>query len=233
MPRSGTDFSGRVVGRDSYLNRLDGMVFGPDPRDGYFDGALFLHPRLRLRFTFPDGWQTQNQRQAVAGINPDQNAMIQVAIATQPTPDAAMEAFLTQEGVGYSNSRRTTINGLRAATADFQVAVEQTTLSGSIAYVAYDGRVYQLLGYGTTDGWRATRDVVQRSFGTFAELRDRAALAVQPLRVDIVTLPRAMTLEEFSRRYPSEIPLERLVLINQFDAGETVPAGTKLKRVIR
>ncbi len=229
----GTDFSGRVVGRDSYLDRLDGMIFGPDPRDGYFEGAHFFHPRLRLRLTFPDGWQTQNQRQAVAGINPDQNTMIQLAVATQSTPEAAMDAFVTQDGIGYSNYRRTTINGLRAATADFQVTVDRTTLSGSIAYVAYDGRVYQLLGYGTADGWRANRDVVQRSFGTFGELRDRAALAVQPLRLDIVTLPRGMTLEEFSRRSPSEIPLERLVLINQFDAGETVPAGTKLKRVIR
>jgi predicted Zn-dependent protease len=229
----GTDFSGRTVGRDSYLDRLDGMVFGPDPRDGYFEEARFFHPRLRFRFTFPDGWQTQNQRQAVAGINPDQNAMIQLSLATQSTPEAAMEAFVTQEGVGYSNYRRTTINGLRAATADFQVTVDQTTLSGSIAYVAYDGRVYQLVGYGTTDGWRANRDVAQRSFGTFGELRDRAALDVQPLRLDIVTLSRGMTLEEFSRRYPSEIPLERLALLNRFDAGETIPAGTRLKRVIR
>ncbi|MCZ6918117.1 MAG: M48 family metalloprotease [Gemmatimonadetes bacterium] len=229
----GTDFRGRVVGRDSYLDRLDGMVFGPDPRDGYFDGARFFHPRLRFRLTFPDGWQTQNQRQAVAGINPDQNTMIQLALASQATPDAALDAFLSQDGITHSNARRTSINGLRAATADFRVTVDRTTLAGSIAYVTYDGRVYQLLGYGTTAGWRANRDVAQRSVGTFGELRDRKALAVQPLRLDIVTLPRPMTLEEFSRRYPSEIPLERMALINQFDVGETIPAGTKLKRVIR
>lgn len=229
----GQDFSEREVGRDSYLDRLDGMVFGPDPRDGFFDGALFMHPRLRFRLTFPEGWQTQNQRQAVVGVNDSQNAIIQLSLASQSTPDAAARAFLSQDGMDGSTPRRTTINGLPAVTANFQATTQQATLVGSAAFVAHDGNVFQLLGYGTTSAWRSTRDEVQRTFGSFGELRDPDALGVEPLRVDIVTLPSAMTLQQFAERYPSEISLEQLALINQLGADATVAAGTRLKRVMQ
>ncbi len=229
----GRDFSEREVGRDSYLDRLDGMVFGLDPRDGFFDGALFMHPRLRFRLTFPEGWQTQNQRQAVVGVNDSQNAIIQLSLASQSTPDAAAEAFLSQNGMDSSTPRRTTINGLPAVTANFQATTEQATLVGSAAFIAHDGNVFQLLGYGTTSAWRSARDEVQRTFGSFGELRDPDALGVEPLRVDIVTLPSAMTLQQFAERYPSETSLEQLALINQREVGATIGAGTKLKRVVK
>ncbi len=229
----GKDFSEREVGRDSYLDRLDGMVFGPDPRDGFFDGALFMHPRLRFRLTFPEGWQTQNQRQAVVGVNDSQNAIIQLSLASQSTPDAAARAFLSQDGMEGSTPRRTMINGLPAVTADFQATTQQATLVGSAAFVAHDGNVFQLLGYGTSSAWRSARDEVQRTFGSFGELRDPDALGVEPLRVDIVTLPSAMTLQQFAERYPSEISVEQLALINQREVGATIGAGTKLKRVVK
>lgn len=42
------------------------MVFGEDPREGYFRGALFLHPGSRFQVTFPDGWTTANEKQSVS-----------------------------------------------------------------------------------------------------------------------------------------------------------------------
>src|SRR5205085_6306978 len=46
---------GNVVNRDAYVQRLDGLVFGLNPRDGYFRGTQFLHPDMRFQFTFPQG----------------------------------------------------------------------------------------------------------------------------------------------------------------------------------
>ncbi len=233
IARMATDFSGRVVGRDSYLDRLDGMVFGPDPRDGFFEGALFLQPKLRFKITFPDGWQTQNQRQAVLGVNEKQDAIIQLSLATQSTPDAAARAFLAQDDVSGSTPRRTTINGLQAVTIDFRAVTPQATLAGNAAFVAYDSNVYQIVGYGIADTWQSNRDDVQRSFGSFGELRDPEALGKQPLRLDIVTLPRAMTVQQFAESYPSEVSVDQLVLLNQLEGGATIPAGTKVKRVVQ
>ena len=57
-------------------------------------------------------------------------------------------------------------------------------------------------------------------------------LDVRPKRVDVVTLPSCMTLEEFARRYPSTVDLQTLAVINQVDTGERRPAGFEVKRVV-
>src|SRR5690242_9775926 len=49
------DFSGTSVNRDAYVHLLDGLVFGTNPRQGYFTGSQFFHPDLRFRLTFPSG----------------------------------------------------------------------------------------------------------------------------------------------------------------------------------
>src|SRR5256712_151240 len=49
------NFTGVAVNRDIYLRRLDGLVYGSNPREGYFKENQFFHPQLRFRMTFPAG----------------------------------------------------------------------------------------------------------------------------------------------------------------------------------
>ena len=53
--------------RASTSAQLDGMVFGENPREGFFQGNAFYHPDLRFQLAFPRGFKTQNQKQAVVG----------------------------------------------------------------------------------------------------------------------------------------------------------------------
>jgi predicted Zn-dependent protease len=52
------NLSTRKVGREEFLRVTDGMVYGENPRQGFFQGPLFLHPDLKFQFRFPDGWKT-------------------------------------------------------------------------------------------------------------------------------------------------------------------------------
>jgi len=61
---------------------------------------------------------------------------------------------------------------------------------------------------------------------------DQRALKVEPKRVDVVSLPSAMTLAEFAQRYPSTVDMQTLAIINQADANTRFPAGTEVKRVV-
>ncbi|RFF30675.1 M48 family metallopeptidase [Wenzhouxiangella sediminis] len=61
-----------------------------------------------------------------------------------------------------------------------------------------------------------------------------AYLARQPARIAITRTSVAMTLKSFNERFPSVIDIDQLALINQLSGSDvTVPAGTKLKRVIQ
>src|SRR5437867_9014832 len=101
-------FSGVAVNRDAYLQRLDGLVFGHNPREGYFKDNQFFHPALRFRVTFPEGWTTSNGKQAVVAVSSQKDALVEVSVAKEQTADAAARAFLAQRGFTCGEDRKST-----------------------------------------------------------------------------------------------------------------------------
>jgi len=55
-----------VRNRDRFLQRLDGILYGDDPKQGVIEGNSFLHPDLKLKFSVPNGFAMQNGARAVA-----------------------------------------------------------------------------------------------------------------------------------------------------------------------
>src|SRR6185437_9165311 len=51
-----------------YLAAVEGLAFGEDPGEGFVRGRLFLHPKLNIAFTAPEGFTLDNTAQAVLGV---------------------------------------------------------------------------------------------------------------------------------------------------------------------
>ncbi len=220
-----------VFGRDRYLERIDGMIFS-NPRDGYFEGSLFLHPELEFQIKFPVGWRTQNTRSSVFGASPNQEAVIQLSLAEGRSPERALRDFLAGEGIRGGDVSRTTINGLAAAAAEFGASTQQRTLRGLAVFLSHGGRLYRLLGYASAGQFRSFESTIERSFGTFDRLTDPRVLAVQPARVKVVTVDRTMPIGEVGRRHTASVDAATLALLNGLAPGESVPAGASVKVVI-
>lgn len=220
-----------VVRRDEYVRRLDDMVFGSNPREGYFEGTTFLHPDMRFRFDFPNGWKTVNQKTAVQGISENQDAMIAITTA-EGSPQQALQKFGSDQNVQVGSSRQTTINRLPAVTAEFVAATEQGQLHGVVAFLTHRNLTFQLLGYTPEPRWGSYSSALSRSIGSFAPLTDQAALSKQPERVDVIQLPSAMTLSAFMQRYPSVEKPEIVSLINQVQGDARLNSGSLYKRVV-
>jgi predicted Zn-dependent protease len=219
------------VERDAFLQRTAGLIFGQNPREGFFRQNQFLHPDMQFQLDFPSGWQTQNQATAVVGISQQQDAIVVMGLAGEAAPNQALSQFLGQQGIQSQGGSSSNINGLPAATAVFTAQTQDGVLAGNVAFVSHGGRTLRLLAYTPEQRYGAYRGAFAQSLGSFRRLTDPAALAVQPVRVQLVRLPRAMTITQFHQSYPSTIPVEQVALINGVDAGTTIPAGTLVKRV--
>jgi len=232
LAEAGGSFEG-VTGRDRYLRLLDGLVFGKDPREGFFQGSLFLHPNLEFQIEFPSGWETQNTKQAVYGLSQEQDAIIQLSLGQGTTVEAAAESFLGQEGIRSGGTARWEVNGLQAVWGSFTATTSDgTELGGLVVFVAYNELIYQILGYSTAAKLSSYDPAMRQTMRSFDRLTDRDALDAQPARLDIIELDRDMTLEEFAGHYPSSVPIGTLELINNVERTATVPAGERLKRVV-
>jgi predicted Zn-dependent protease len=183
----------------------------------------------------PVGWRYRTLSQALVATSPDRDAALQLTIAEQEGPDEAAAEFLHQAGVTATGPvERDSINGSRAAVAPFRVTSAGSSAAGVAGWIAYGGRVYQLVGISGGQAGDGYVGAFRGTLGSFAPLSDKNALDVHPNRINIVRLGRATTFEDFNRRYPSVIDAEEVALLNRLaGAGARVPAGGRLKRVIR
>lgn len=227
------DLSNATINREGYLQHIKGMPYGDDPRQGFFRGNSFLHPELRFQLDIPQGWKAQNMPSAVVAVSPNQDALVQLGLVGNVEPTQAARQFLSQQGIRAGQSSTESVNGNPAATSYFAAQTEQGEVRGIVSFVSYRGTTYGIIGYtgaasmGQYDG---TFKQVIRSFRT---LNDPSALNVQPARIELVQVDRAMTVAEFNQRNPSPIRIEELALINGLEGpDDTMRPGRQYKRVV-
>ncbi|MFU8877619.1 MAG: M48 family metalloprotease [Wenzhouxiangellaceae bacterium] len=221
------------VGQDDYMGHIDGMVHGANPRQGYFEDNVFVHPDMAFRLTFPRGWNTQNLSQIVLAGSPNQDAVVQLTLAAG-APTAAAEQFFAQQGLTASGVGQRSINGLSAVLGRFQAQVPEGQLGGMAAFIAHGDNTFRLLAFTPAQQFGGHESAFQQTISSFARLTDQKALARQPDRISIVRTSRAMTLAAFNSQFPSVIDIEQLALINQLSGPDaTIPAGTSVKRVLQ
>lgn len=224
--------TGGKTERRAYLDQLDGMVFGENPREGFFVEEAFYHPELRFSLVYPRGWKADNQRQAVGAVSPNQDAVVVLSMGRGTSADREAQEFFRQQGVRPAETRRDRINGMPAITGVFEAISGQTLLAGRVAFIEHGGKVYRLLGYTPRSRWRAYDRVFEEVIASFDNVTERRYLDVQPRRIEIVPAREAMTVAAFADRHPTPVSEDVLALINGVPAGGTLPAGEPVKTVV-
>jgi predicted Zn-dependent protease len=216
-----------TINADAYVRRLDGVMFGTNPREGYTIGSTFIHPDLGFRLEFPAGWKVQNSRQAVVAVSPNQDAMVGLSLAEASDPRTAAQKFFSQQGVQVGQEFQRNF-------FSFQTAQTQQggNYAGVVGFVEQNGRVLQLLGYTTGNNYSRYSNTLAQSVASFARETNPRYLNVQPKRIEVVRIPRAMTIEEFARAYPSTVDMQTLAIVNGIvREGGKFEAGQYAKRV--
>ncbi len=221
------------VGREEFLRHIDGLAYGENPRNGFFRQGTFYHPDLKFQFSVPADWKTQNSAQAVMAVSAQQNAALQLTIVPgEPAPAEATRQFAAQQGIQVGDPRREDFHGVPAVVTPFQAQTQQGALQGYVAFLQHGGKTYQIVTYAPAQAMPGYDATFRRILESFGPVTDRSVLEAQPRRIDIVTLPAAMSLAQFRERNEIDLPIEQLAVINQVENPTApLPAGTLLKRI--
>jgi hypothetical protein len=128
----------------------------------------------------------------VSAVSPRQDAAVALALASRGTPQEASRAFFSQPGVGQGREWRGS-RGAAAVAHEFEAESGGALIHGLVAFVSHQGRVFQLLGYTPASRWSQYDDALAASLASFGALTDRRYLDAQPMRVQVVSVPRAGT----------------------------------------
>ena len=229
------------INRDGYLRRIDGIVYGEDPRQGYVENNNFYHPELKFEFPIPTDWQTHNSPTQFQMASKDQKAMMILTLAPEKTLEEAANAVVQKHKLKVVDQRNTNINGLQAivqiadqipeAAQNTQQAAQNTTRVMT-TFIAYNGMNYLIHGIaGTADYAQYERSFSNTMMG-FRALTDYAKINVTPYKIRIKTVYNDGTLLDALRAF--NMPEKRhkeLAILNGMELTDRVSRGMLIKTI--
>ena len=229
-------FSSWKVNADSYLQLINGIVYGDDPRQGYVEGNIFYHPELKFRFSFPTGWKLENLPTQVNMAPEDGKALMIFTLSGQKTLQEAAAATVKDLNLTVSESRNTTVNGMPAlAVLSKQVSQDQTTgqkqsLTVLSYFIDYNSTIYVFHGVTSEADFNTYQKLFESNMISFSKLTDPAKINVKPKRVQVKPVQRTGSLADAFNYYkvPENLKAE-LALLNDLELTDKVQAGKLIK----
>ena len=215
--------------RDRYLDGIDGMVFGDDPKQGFVRERNFVHPGLGIGFTVPDGFVIDNTSDAVLATGPDGTALRFDAVGLAKGTD--LSAYLKSgwvNGLDETSVQGFSVNGLKAASARaeakgwlFEIAVIQTGGSATYRFIFATETA--------TDQFKRTARLTVDSFRTLSAAE---VAGLGALRIRVVTAAAGDTEAALVRRMRGvDRPRELFRVINDLHPGPRIRPGDRFKIV--
>lgn len=227
--------TGGVNNRDTFLARVDGLLYGDDPAQGLIEGSTFIHPELRLAFTAPQGFYMVNGTRAVSIQG--QGGQAQMTTAAH---NGNLETYVRQQftALGGQNANlapqqmeRTTVNGLPAVYGTARVNNGQSQVDVVVfAYEFARDRAYHFMVIAPA-GRAATFNPM---FQSMRRITPSEAGGVVAKKLQVVTVGRGDTVASLAQRmaYPSAQE-ERFRVLNALSGSATLTPGQKVKLVVR
>ncbi len=218
--------------RSAYLEELDGLVFGEDPRQGYVEADLFYHPQLRFYFPSPDGWQLTNIPARVQIVNPNKSAAIVFSIDAEPSLESAAQRFATETNAQILKSKTMSLNSLPATMLIADIAGNQQKLRTMSTFIAYEEKIYRFVGFCPPEVFARYQSTFEKTMTGFAPLSDPEKLNITPDRVRVFRTDSQTTLRQaLTSQGVKKADLETAAVLNGKRLDDSVPGNTLLKWV--
>jgi predicted Zn-dependent protease len=226
------------VGRNEYLRKIDGMIYGDDPSQGFVRGQKFIHPDLRFSFVAPPGFRLQNTPSAVVGADKSGHGM--KFDAGKITSGSSMRDYISREWAkelkikNLSKINSFDLDGLPAVSAGTSGKTKdgKTVDVGLAAIKASDDRVYRFMFFspGGADATqaRAAKETVE----SFKLLSAGEAASYKPKRIKVVEVGSGDTKAGLADKMAVDnLRDERFTVLNGLDADEQLQGGMLIKLV--
>ena len=231
----GTRVAQPMTARDIYLRKIDGMLYGDDPEQGFVRGRLFAHPELDLRFEVPEGFSLLNGQKEVIAQGPN-GALIKFD-AARAQRGASAVSYLRDtwaKDLPLEALERVTINGFPGATG--LLRFDDNGQKKDLRLVAIEDRgraLYRFLFVAPAPvSGQLQNDFINtaRSFGRLSRSERRN---LRPHRLVLHQVRQGESVASISRWMPYEREQEqRFRILNGIRPGQEVRPGDVVKLVV-
>jgi predicted Zn-dependent protease len=170
---------------DDYLRRIDGIVYGADPRQGFVENQTFYHPDLRFQFPVPAEWRLINTPTAVQMTSPEGDAAVQMRLEKSASPDDVANDFIAKNQVNVTERQTILVNTYTAVTLQSSMTGDDVVLAILSYFIKKGDYVFVFHAFTTSDRYANYRDTFSGVMGGFKQVTDQKVLARQALRLRV------------------------------------------------
>ncbi|NOY79280.1 MAG: M48 family metalloprotease [Calditrichaeota bacterium] len=221
-----------IIHRNAYLQRLNGLVFGDDPRQGFVEDGIFYHPAMRFYFPVPAGWKLVNTHAQVQMVSPKKDAVILFTLAKGQTPQQAADAFIKESKGSVLSSDPMRLQGYPAHRVIETIETDTGKLKIMSLFIKKGTHIFVFHSYTQDDLFPGYRKTFQATMFKFNRMTNPRRIQIKPNRIYIRKVARTSSLEQALKAFGvSGKDREKLALLNGMKLTDTVQAGTLLKIV--
>lgn len=216
--------------RNAYLKRIEGLIYGEDPAQGFVENNAFYHPVLKLKFPIPQDWQHINSPTAFQMAPKDGKAMMMLSLAKGANLQEAASATLQQYKLTAVQSQEVKVNGLNAIAMVADQKQEQQTLRTLSYFIQYNNNMYHIIGVSSLADFNNYADAFSNTMKNFGPLTDAAKLNKKPERVRIKTVSKSSSFQDVLKSFNvGEKRFNEMAVLNGMELKDNVPAGALIK----
>ena len=217
------------VNKNGYLQKLNGMIYGEDPRQGYVEANVFYHPQMKFQFPVPASWQVQI-------FTEKQDAVIIFSLGKGSTPKAAADEFIAGTKAVVKSSNQIRVNGLSAQQVISDVPGKQqgAVIPVISTFIQMGSNIFVFHGFSGQVQFNTYLPVFKNTMNKFKKLTDRRKINVKPAKLVIKKTTKRQTLRQALSGYrvPSD-KLEEMAILNGRQLNDNIPANTQVKIVTK
>jgi len=229
LKTSGTSY----VGKEVFLEQLDGVVFGDSPREGITRGNNFYHEDLGFSFNFPQEWNMANRPDRLLITAPGGEAMLQLSAEDLNKRISPRQFMIERLGLNnLSNDSALNIHGNEAHTGTSIINTSFGQRLARLTVIYFNNRAFILAGI-TKDPQAIARydTVFLDSMKSFHALTPNERILARPLRLKITEVVDTSFATLAEQSPLKQYAVEQLRLLNAlYPDGEPEP-GSLIKIV--
>lgn len=220
---------------DAYLQKIDGMMFGDDPKDGVIEGRKFIHPSLHFSFVVPAGFQLQNSPDQVQAGGPKGAVMAFQLADPQPKGDLAdyISGGQVADNVSFQNIQSLQINGMPAATGTARANTTKGQAAVRIVLIRHpEGVTYEFLFLMSPSVAAQYDPAFVKTAQSFQQVNDGDISRYQAQRIHIVTVKDGDSVASLAAKMVVASGKEDWFrVLNELQPGEEPKAGQLVKLI--
>jgi predicted Zn-dependent protease len=218
------------INRNEFLQLINGLPYGKDPKQGFVENNVFYHPSLKIQFPVPNGWSYENGPQKFQMSPKTGDAVLELTLLKSKSIQEATTEIEQQYGIQTIENRSINVNGLNAISLEGNLTQQQSTLHTLSYVIQYAGQLFHMMGASSSNTYSNYLSDFNFTLQNFKEIKDVTKINKKVERIVLKEITRNGTVAQTLKLFGvQDNRVEEMAILNGMKPTDNVIVGSMIK----